>query len=118
MAARHAFEGQPAAARRAELADRLEGANSTLKNSRLGITTRSSPGPGLCRRYIVRTSRLARLRTTEPPILRVAAMPSRLTACPFFNRKTVMYRPGVLRPCWYTRSKSARRRMRSAWVNV
>jgi len=77
----------------------------------------SSPVVILCRLKISRASRLARFRSTAAPNLRLAAIPNRDNEPPLAATKRVMKRAGIRTPVEYARSKSTRRRTRSADVN-
>src|SRR5262245_65849607 len=80
--------------------------------------TMSRPVAGLRWRNNSRVNRLARFRTTAPPILRVAAMPSLANPTAFAATNIVIYRPLTLAPALYACSNSARRVTCSTGRNV
>lgn len=82
--------------------------------SRRGTITISSASGSLRRLKSSLARRLARLRSTAGPSLRVAATPNREAAPVFGITNRVMKRPESRLPCSYARSKSGRWRRRSA----
>ncbi len=102
---------------RAEQKSASSAEKAALNRSGCGTTTTSRPGDGFCRRNASRTRRLARLRRTAPPSLRVAATPSRATVSPFGRTNSVSRRPRTRAPWSYTCRNSARRLIRSRDVS-
>ena len=91
--------------------------NGAVSSSRRGMTTTSSGAGSPATRNTSRIRRLARLRSTAPPIFLLAAMPRRARAADVGSTKTDIRRPCRFTPPSNTPVNSPRRRMRAARGN-